>query len=206
LAGPGYIVLQWIFVTGQMYVARYNAIYGSFSFLPLMLIWLQLVYVVMFAGAVICYASQNIFMYNFKDAISNMSSSYYARLTIAICAVIVQRFIKGQGATTINYMSQYYSLPPKLATMLCDKMVAAGIINIVEIDPKKEIKGFQPAIDPDNITVAELFSRLNGIGSSDFIPEFEQNFPGVVSDYNMIQDNELKVTNNLKLADIKIKN
>ncbi len=37
-------VLQWIFVTGQMYVTKYNAIYGSFSFLPLMLIWLQLVW------------------------------------------------------------------------------------------------------------------------------------------------------------------
>lgn len=205
LAGTGYLVLQWIFVTGQMYVARYNAIYGSFSFLPLMLIWLQLVYVVMFAGAVICYASQNIFMYNFKDAINTMSSSYYARLTIAICAVIVQRFVKGQGATTINFMSQKYSLPPKLATMICDKMVAAGIVSIVEIDPQKEIKGFQPAIDPDNITVAALFSKLNAIGSTDFIPEFAKNFPGVVSDYNMIQDNELKVTNNLKLTDIKIK-
>ncbi len=205
LAGSGYLVLQWIFVTGQMYVARYNAIYGSFSFLPLMLIWLQLVYVVMFAGAVICYASQNIFMYNFKDAISKMSSSYYARLAIAISAVIVQRFVNGQGATTITYMSQKYSLPPKLATMICDKMVAAGICSIVEIDPLKEIKGYQPALDPDQITVALLFSRLNGIGTTDFIPEFANNFPGVVTDYDMIQDNELKVTENLKIADIKIK-
>ena len=42
-AGTGFMILQWIFVTGQMYVAKYNAIFGSLSFIPLMLIWLQLV-------------------------------------------------------------------------------------------------------------------------------------------------------------------
>ncbi len=53
-AGTGFLVLQWVFVTGQMYVARYNAIYGSFSFLPLMLIWMQLTWVVTLAGGVLC--------------------------------------------------------------------------------------------------------------------------------------------------------
>ncbi|MDE6394078.1 MAG: YihY/virulence factor BrkB family protein, partial [Duncaniella sp.] len=42
LAGTAFQVLQWLFVTGQIYVSKYNAIYGSFSFLPLMLIWMQL--------------------------------------------------------------------------------------------------------------------------------------------------------------------
>ena len=40
VVGTAYQILQWLFVSGQMYVAKYNAIYGSFSFLPLMLIWL----------------------------------------------------------------------------------------------------------------------------------------------------------------------
>lgn len=53
-AGTGFLVLQWLFVTGQLYVSKYNAIYGSFSFLPLMLIWMQLTWVITFAGGVIC--------------------------------------------------------------------------------------------------------------------------------------------------------
>ena len=35
-------VLQLLFLNGQIYVSKYNAIYGSFAVLPLMLIWLQL--------------------------------------------------------------------------------------------------------------------------------------------------------------------
>lgn len=205
LAGTGYMVLQWIFITGQMYVARYNAIYGSFSFLPLMLIWLQLVYLVMFAGALICYSSQNIFMYSFRDAISTISSSYYARLTIAVGAVVVQRFAKGQGGTTVTFLAAKYNLPPKLVTSICDRMVKANIFSIVEIDPVKEIKGFQPAVDISSLSVATVFEKLDRSGSSGFIPDFDRNFPGVNAQYDIIVENETKITSQMMLNDITIK-
>ena len=41
MVGTGFQVLQWLFVSGQLYVAKYNAIYGSFAALPLFLIWMQ---------------------------------------------------------------------------------------------------------------------------------------------------------------------
>ena len=44
--GTAFMILQWLFVSGQLYVSKYNAIYGSFSFLPLLLIWMQLVWVI----------------------------------------------------------------------------------------------------------------------------------------------------------------
>lgn len=203
-AGTGFRILQWLFITGQLYVSRYNAIYGSFSFLPLMLIWTQLTWVIVFAGAVLCYSSQNIFMYSFNEAIESMSSSYYARLVLALGSVIVQRFVNGNGSTTVEYMVKTYNLPPRLASMLCDKLVACGVLSVVEIDPKKSLKGYQPALDPAKITVAEVFNRLDSKGSSNFIPEFKRNFPGVVDTYGIIHSNEEKLTQGMLLRDIKI--
>ena len=52
IAGTSFVILQWLFLSGQIYVTRYNAIYGSFSFLPLLLIWLQLVWLITLSGAV----------------------------------------------------------------------------------------------------------------------------------------------------------
>lgn len=206
VAGTGFMLLQWLFVSGQMYVARYNAIYGSISFLPLLLIWMQLVYVIIFAGAVVCYSSQNIFMYSFNDAIAKMSSSYFARLTIAIGAVVTQRFINNQGATTVKHMVQKYNLPPKLVSTICDKMVTARIFSITEIDPKSELRGYQPAVDPSQLTIAYLFDKLNLTGTADFIPEFDKNFPGVIDVYKNILDNEVRLTSNIKLTELKVNN
>lgn len=204
-AGTGFLVLQWLFVSGQLYVSKYNAIYGSFSFLPLMLLWMQLTWVITFAGGVICYSSQNIFMYSFDDAIRNMSSSYYARLTIAIGAVVVQRFVDGDGATLATAMVKRYNLPPRLVAMLCDKLVAAGILSVVDVDPKHDIKGYQPALDPSQITIADVFRRLDATGEGNFIPDFDKNFPGVVVAYSEMMEQEQKFTGGILLSQLKIK-
>lgn len=71
IAGTAFLILQWLFVTGTLYVTRYNAIYGSFAFIPLFLLWMQLAWVICLAGAVICYSSQNVFAFSLdrEDAI-----------------------------------------------------------------------------------------------------------------------------------------
>lgn len=204
-AGTGFLVLQWLFITGQLYVARYNAIYGSFSFLPLMLLWTQLTWVIIFAGGVVCYSSQNIYMYNFNDAIENMSSRYYSHLILAICAVVVQRFLADEGATSPAHLVKDYKLPPRLGSMVCDKLVAAGILSIVLIDSKHNTRGYLPALSPDKITVAEIYNRLDSIGSSDFIPDFDENFPGVISAFADILENEEKATSKILVSELKIK-
>lgn len=204
-AGTGFLILQWLFITGQLYVSRYNAIYGSFSFLPLMLIWTQLTWVIVFAGGVVCYSSQNIFMYNFNDAIQSMSSRYYARLVLAICAVVVQRFVAGKGATLPAHLVKTYSLPPRLGTMICDKLVTAGILSVVMVDQRHDVKGYQPALDPSQITVAAVYDRLDSIGSSDFIADFDSNFPGVIKEYETILEGEHRITSSMLISDIKIK-
>ncbi|MDE6702513.1 MAG: YihY/virulence factor BrkB family protein, partial [Muribaculaceae bacterium] len=102
LAGTGFMILQWIFVTGQMYVAKYNAIYGSVSFIPLMLIWLQLVWVITLSGAVLCYASQNIFEFDFKEDVDRISLRYREKVIMAVAAVIVRRFADGQPPLTVR--------------------------------------------------------------------------------------------------------
>lgn len=203
-AAIGFLLLQWLFVSGQIYVAKYNAIYGSFSFLPLMLLWMQFTWIIIFTGGIICYSSQNISRYNFNDSIRNMASTYYAKLTLAITAVVVQRFIEGKGATEASYFSSIYQIPPRLVTLLCERLVDGGILSVVEIDPRHELKGFQPALDPSKITVGVIYNRLDNIGSKDFVPEFAENFSGIEDTFKLIHDNEVRLTDSLLISNIKI--
>lgn len=63
ICGISFQILQQLFVSGQIYVSKYNAIYGSFAFLPLLLIWLQLSWLILLFGCVLTYSAQNIFRY-----------------------------------------------------------------------------------------------------------------------------------------------
>ena len=68
-------ILQLLFVNGQIYVSKYNAIYGSFSFLPLLLIWLQLSWLILLAGCVLTYSLQNVFAFNFLGDLDKISTN-----------------------------------------------------------------------------------------------------------------------------------
>lgn len=179
LTGIGFQVLQWIFISGQLYVAKYNAIYGSFSFLPLLLIWLQLVWVVILCGSLICYASQNIIQYSYSDQINDIARDYYEKITVAVSTVVVQNFVNRQPPITEYEIVKTYSLPSRLVSNILDRLCKGGILARVIINPKNMLYGFQPAIPTDLITLNYLRSKLNRMGNSNFIPTFDQNFEGV---------------------------
>lgn len=186
IAAAGFLILQWVFVSGQMYVARYNAIYGSFSFLPLLLIWLQLVWVITLAGAVICYSSQNIFQFNFANEASKISLAYRRRVVLAVGAVIVQHFEKGLTPPTMAELINTYGFPARLVSDAVDRLMRCGIINRVVNDEKREITGYQPAMPTDELSVGMVYVRLDSLGSRDFVPQFATRFPGVIESYEGI--------------------
>lgn len=203
-AGIGFRLLQWIFVTGQMYVAKYNAIYGSFSFLPLMLIWMQLAWVVTMAGMVICYSSQNIFQFSFNSEINAISLAYKEKVSIAVASVVVRRFVKGLKPVTMHEFMLDYGLPARLINDILIRLELAGIVNRVVLDEKKEEFGFQPGMPTEEISVGFVRKRLRNLGRKDFIPGFAANFPGVEIVFKELDDAIQQTTESMLLRDIEI--
>lgn len=205
LAGTGFMILQWIFVSGQMYVAKYNAIYGSVSFIPLMLIWLQLVWVITLSGAVLCFSSQNIFEFDFKEDVERISLRYREKVIMAVGAVIVKRFSETKPPLTVRDIVVGYHLPSRLVTSSIEALVGAGLISKVVIDGKKEVFGYQPAMEVDKITVSEVRDRLEAYGRHGFIPQFDTIFPGIVSVYDKITKCLDQYGGDIRLVDLSIK-
>ena len=203
-AGTGFLILQWIFVSGQIYVTRYNAIYGSFAFVPLLLLWLQLTWVVCLSGAVLCYSSQNIFQFSFSDEINTISPNYRNKVTIAIAAIIVQSFTKGFQPPTRNDITKGYGIPARLVGDIIESLIASGIINRVILNPKEEIYGFAPAQDPSNLSVSTLMQRIGMQGRENFIPKFDASFPGVVKVAEKMVNDEAEDGKDILLSQIEI--
>lgn len=205
-AGTGFMILQWIFVTGQIYVTRYNAIYGSFAFVPLLLLWLQLTWIVCLSGALLCYSSQNIFQFSFSAEINSISPDYRRKVTIAIASIIVQSFVKQLATPTRQEITKEYGIPSRLTGDIIDELLEAGIINRVVVNAKDEIYGYAPAVDPSKITVDYLIRELSKQGRADFIPKFNTSFPGVDKITEDLSKEDSTTTGQTPLSDIKIVN
>ncbi len=159
--------LQLIFVSGQIYVSKYNAVYGTFAFLPLLLIWLQLVWLITLSGVAVVYSIQNVASWNFSGSIKHISPYYASELAIAMAAVIAVRFTLRQKPLNAAEMSRECDTPPTLTTTLLDRLLSAGVIAEVRTAESHE-PAYQPAFSPAGLTVGEVADMLGHDGCSDF--------------------------------------
>ena len=178
LCGTLFHAIQWLFVTGQVYVSKYNAIYGSFAFLPLMLVWLQLSWLIALSGVVLTYAWQNFDSYAHRDKVNSISQAYATRLAVAVAALATKRFKLCEPALTRNELVTQYDIPAMLADKLLARLQQSGVLVAVNQDDDM-ISGdiaYHPARDPDDITVNMVANAMNDLGENHFIPKADSSF------------------------------
>lgn len=204
VVGTAFEVLQWLFLSGQMYVAKYNAIYGGFSFLPLMLIWMQLVWLFTLMGCLMCYASQNIGQFSFNDDVDHISREYRYQVTVAVMTIITQRFMKGEKALTCREISATYNIPIRLVTETVNELNEMKLVSMIDSAGDVSEHPLQPGIDMNEFTVGELMKRLQSHGSNDFIPDFLQNYASVIGVCNRMAQAMEDEGDSTLLKEIKI--
>ncbi|MDE5785178.1 MAG: YihY/virulence factor BrkB family protein [Duncaniella sp.] len=176
LAGTSFQVLQWLFASGQLYVSKYNAIYGTFSFLPLMLLWLQFSWLITLTGALICYSSQNFFRFSFEEEIDTVSLDYRRRVALSVLTVIVHRFETRQPPLTVDEISARYEIPPRLTELVADELIRTGLVTREYLPDEQSQQPLIPAMSLEHYTIAGVLETLRHKGSTDFIPQFNTHF------------------------------
>lgn len=205
VVGTSFQVLQWLFVSGQLYVSKYNAIYGSFSFLPLMLIWLQLTWLITLIGGVLCYASQNIGEFNFGDNIKNISYEYRRQVMIVIMAIIAKRFSQSKSPLTIDEIAIEYKIPVNLVTIAVLRLRDVGLINFIETPDSDLTKHpVQPSCDVSQLSVGQVIRHLQETGDKDFIPQFDTNYSEIIEVTKRVTTAMIKEVDNIPLITLDI--
>lgn len=197
-------ILQLLFLNGQIYVSKYNAIYGSFAFFPLMLIWLQLSWLLLLSGCGLTYSMQNVFSYNFFGNLTSISESYYREVLLVVTAVVYRRFHNGMSAPTRNGLSMTYGLPIRLVSSIADKLQRAGLIQLNESRDGKDDPGLIPTTDTDKILVKDVVARVESAGMKDFIPEFNTTYKQALQELNDISTRMYEAAGDMLIRDLDI--
>lgn len=178
LCGTLFHVVQWLFVTGQVYVSKYNAIYGSFAFLPLMLVWMQLSWLITLSGVVLTYSWQNYDSYAHRDKVDSISQTYANQLAVAVAALATKRFKLCEPALTRDELVAKYDIPAMLADKLLARLQQSGVLIAVKQDDVKngDDIAYHPARDPDDITVNMVANAMNEMGENHFIAKADSSF------------------------------
>lgn len=169
LAGIASQIFQALYINGVIWISRYNAIYGSFAAFPLLLLWLQLSWSITLYGAQLSYAIQNIRSFAFGQASLRVSRRYLDFVSILVLSRVVQRFgqadVEPYRADTISSECQ---IPLRMTGRVLKRLTRAGLLTEVHYGRDTNDSYYQPAIDPQEITIAYVIERLDKQGTEDF--------------------------------------
>ena len=76
LFGTVFYLFEWVLMAGQLWASSYNAIYGSFAFVLLFLLWLQYSWLIVLIGAVLTCSIQHNNQFEPEDRLDNLSEEY----------------------------------------------------------------------------------------------------------------------------------
>ncbi len=165
LCGIAFQLFQYLYLNGQIWVSKYNAIYGSFAFLPLLLLWMQLSWLIFLFGVLLSFSMQTA-DYGNEDNVKSISSQYYKFILLIISCVIVQRFEKGLPPLTLQNISSSYNIPIRIAKTVINKLIDSGII-IETLNEDERVPSYQPAFDISKMSVGMLLSRVDADGTGE---------------------------------------
>ncbi|MDR2954785.1 MAG: YihY/virulence factor BrkB family protein [Prevotella sp.] len=175
-------VFQMLYISGQIWISKYNAIYGTFAALPLLLLWLQMTWFFILFGVQLSFAFQNVGKFDFEHETSHITRRYRDFVILVIMTLIIKRFENGEKPYTADDLSEQYKIPTSLTN---DTLFYLQEVNLVAETPsdKDLVSAYIPAMDINQITVGKLFEKIYEYGSEDFVIDKNNTFQ---SEWNTI--------------------
>jgi membrane protein len=125
LAGIGWLLVLSLYINLQLGVARYNAIYGSFATLPLVLLWIYMGWVIFLMGAELVFAFQVWREYEPRDGMLPIDS----QLAIVIDVFMVLKREENLGHfVDAGILAKILGRPTALVAEALDHLERAGFI------------------------------------------------------------------------------
>lgn len=159
-----YILVQWAYLSLQIGVSTYNAIYGSFAALPLFVAWLQIGWMIVLFGCEIAFFLQNYENYRHSNEFSNLSFSLKKVIALQITHLIIKNFIPLNNPLTAAQIAKKLAIPIAIIHSILLKLMASHII--VEFKNQDEYEVYQPAVDINMLTISYVVNALEQCGQN----------------------------------------
>ncbi len=176
IGGIAIQLFQMIYLNGQLWIAKYNAIYGAFAAIPLLLLWVQMSWFIVLIGAELSYSAQNVRKFSFDRETKNISRRFRDFFTLMIASVIVKRFAEGETPLTADQISMKCKIPIKLTNDIIDELHKLQVILPTPTPDDDRVMAYQPALDINLLTVNDLIEQIDKEGSEDFLIDVEGDF------------------------------
>ena len=172
VTGIMYHLSQWAYLSLQIGVSSYNAIYGSFAALPLFVVWLQMGWMIVLFGCEMAFFLQNYEIYRNDNRYSDLSFSLKKVIALQITHLIIKNFIQLNNPLTAAEIAAKLVIPIAIIQPVLSELMASHVIVEVK-DQDEEDEVYQPAVDINILTIAYIINALEQCGQH-HLPDINQ--------------------------------
>ena len=172
VTGVLYHLLQWAYLSLQIGVSSYNAIYGSFAALPLFVAWLQTGWMIILFGCEVAFFLQNYEIYRNHNRYGDLSFSLKKVIALQITHLIIKQFSQLNTPLTAAEIATRLVIPVAIIQPILVILIASHIVvEFKNQDDKDEV--YQPAVDINQLTIAYVINALEQCGQH-HLPDISQ--------------------------------
>ena len=167
LMGLLYQLVQALSMFLVVLFTRMSIVYGAFSAIPLVLIWLNVTCWLLLIGSELAFAIQNNDLFAYEKDLKTMSRRYKDYVMLYLLSVIIRRFETGETPLTAQEMAVKNQLPIRLVQELLARLEEVAIVHRIYIEDEED-QAFIPALDTKTITVEMVIGRISAQGTEEF--------------------------------------
>lgn len=153
--GVIWFMTQALYIKLQIGVSRYNAIYGSFATLPLLLLWIYLAWVIFLAGAEMAFAVQAWRNYQLEEA--KLTPIMRLALAFNILNTVYTDF-KVRKITDRASLAEQLRQPDKSIQSVLDELIQGGTLRKIS----GKTAGYIPATPAEKMNPSEIVDLIFG--------------------------------------------
>ena len=165
VTGILYAVSQWAYISLQLGVSSYNAVYGSFAALPLIVVWIQTGWMIVLLGCELAFYIQNYDIYRHNERFADLSFSLKKILALQITHTIVQNFSAVNKPLSAIEIADKLSIPIAIIQPVLAKLTASHILMAFKYQGEED-DVYEPAMDTQHLTIAYVINALEQCGQN----------------------------------------
>jgi membrane protein len=169
VAGVLYALAMYVYLSFNVGVLRYNTIFGSFAFLPLLMVWMYLGWAIILLGAEVAYAHQTLPLYRREVRGKPAGAAARESIGLAIAVELARAFRDGRPPWSVDALSDFLDIPLRTVRDVTGELERAGILVPCA---GESVGGYQigrplERIDVEDVLTAMRGSRAAAIGDSE---------------------------------------
>lgn len=162
ISGTILLVFSDLYFFFQSSVSSYNAVYGGFAALPLLLVWLNLSWQIILFGTALSFAYQNISKYEHEREFVNISKSCHDKIAVVVMHLIIKNFENDNAPLSSEQIASTTNVPIGVVHDIIYDFEQANLV--LSIEQPNKVRIYTLARNLSDLTIVELLSIINSIG------------------------------------------